>query len=107
MAHYCKSCSFFNKKLVSLTLSTTSDVHVTRPVSELLFDGYTDSLVSAVGMLPIDLGAELDRFGFFYDVGLAPHPPPPTPSDLNPSSPEERDAPGGRLVRDGGGERGG
>lgn len=68
MAHYCKSCSFFYKKSVSFTLSTFGDVHITKTVGELLFEGYTDSLLTAVGMIPfMDIK---DKFGFFYDVSL-------------------------------------
>jgi hypothetical protein len=41
---------------------------VTKPVSELLFDGYADPLLSIASRIPwlSSLQAPVDRVGFFY-----------------------------------------
>lgn len=43
-------------------------IHVTKPVSELLFDGYEDTMVSLAKQIPFLTGEEVpfDRVGWFY-----------------------------------------
>lgn len=57
--------NFWTKKLLSLGLSTKSvELYVTKPVRELLFDGYEDPVLGLLSKLPF-LGVP-DKGGFFY-----------------------------------------
>ena len=48
--------------------STGTQAFVTRPVRELLFEGYDDLFLSVAAMFSDEGGPPMDKFGWFYMV---------------------------------------
>ena len=51
----------------------SSELFITRNVSEYLFDGFADPLLNMTSRLPDGLVPPFDRFGWFYQVGNGQH----------------------------------
>ncbi|KAG5899064.1 hypothetical protein JTB14_028235 [Gonioctena quinquepunctata] len=64
IAYKSRHLGYFSRKMVSMTLSTTSPLYVTKRVGQLLFEGYDDPILSALSKLPFS-GVQ-DKFGYFY-----------------------------------------
>ncbi|RZC34759.1 croquemort-like, partial [Asbolus verrucosus] len=65
-----RTWSYLIRKGLSMSLSSiTPTIHLTRTVSEMLFEGYKDPLITMAKSLPFLAGNSLppwDRFGWFY-----------------------------------------
>ncbi|KAL1505376.1 hypothetical protein ABEB36_004959 [Hypothenemus hampei] len=65
-AYQAKSFNYFSKKLISFSISSLSSMHVTKTAKEILFDGYSDGILTALTNFPL-LNVK-DKFGIFYGV---------------------------------------
>lgn len=72
-AHKMRHKSYFTKRGYSFSLNLLAPtIHVTKPASELLFDGYQDPYTDLAQILPPldDSPPAPDRVGFLYNVSL-------------------------------------
>ena len=54
-------------------MKTPNEVFISKNVSELLFEGYSDPLLDLASHLPENISISIpdyDKFGWFYDVSL-------------------------------------
>lgn len=58
--------SYFVKKPVSFALTALSKLYATKPVGQILFDGYEEPILRSLSYLPIP--SVMDKFGLFYGV---------------------------------------
>lgn len=58
----------WQKSLSFLLTSTNRRYYNSKTVDELLFTGYTDSLLTMSKVMPVDDVPAYDRFGWFYMV---------------------------------------
>lgn len=68
-AYYVRNSNFFLKKGLQFVLTTFArTIHLTKPVGDILFNGYDDPLLTLGNKMPF-LSSELkayDKFGWFY-----------------------------------------
>ncbi|KAJ8898075.1 hypothetical protein PR048_003435 [Dryococelus australis] len=70
-SYVARDWSYFLQKPMSIAFSTLGqEVHVTKPVGELLFDGYSDPVISMGSSFPLppEIKIPYDKFGWFYQV---------------------------------------
>lgn len=55
---------------LNVALSSTQTMDVTKPIRQLLFEGYRNTLIDTAKNLPLFAGVSVpfDRFGWFYKV---------------------------------------
>ncbi|RZB38896.1 CD36 domain containing protein, partial [Asbolus verrucosus] len=70
VAHVARTWSYIIRRGLSLTLSSiAATLHMTRTPSQMLFEGYPDTLIKMANTMPFFVGRELppwDKFGWFY-----------------------------------------
>ena len=60
------SGSYWNEISTGTMLSFRSGLFTTRPARELLFEGYSDPLMTMGSLFAKDNGIPMDKFGWFY-----------------------------------------